>query len=82
MANKKKKNRMKKKRIEIPDVIDLLGGSMEAAFRLGLSQSTVSNWTRKGIPEKYWSQIITLTKGRISLVRLHYLNESLRNNVY
>lgn len=71
---------MKKKRIEISDVLELLGGSMKIAFKLGLSQSTVSNWVRKGIPEKYWSEIIRLSKGKISLIRLHTLNESLRNN--
>lgn len=53
---------------------------MQLAFKLGLAQSTVSNWPKKGIPEKYWSEIIKLSKGKISLVRLHALNESLRNN--
>jgi len=47
------------------EIVDLLGGRVEAANALGVTPSAVSNWLRRGvIPLTYASQLMRLAQAR------------------
>lgn len=44
--------------MNIGEIIEKAGGELALAMRFKLHQTSVSNWKKKGIPEKYWKEII------------------------
>lgn len=60
-------------------IIDLIGGVYKVAEKVGRHQVTIEDWIKSGIiPEKYWSDLIELSEGRLTVRKLHLSNEEAR----
>jgi hypothetical protein len=45
-------------------IIDALGGTGEVAKALGRSESGVSGWRRRGIPDSHWAGLVEMAVAR------------------
>jgi hypothetical protein len=51
--------------MKVREIVDICGGRKEVAYRLGqLDTSSVSQWSDRGIPWKYWDALIKLAGKR------------------
>jgi hypothetical protein len=44
------------------EIINELGGRQEVSYQVGISASAVDNWRYRGIPPRYWPQLIRLAR--------------------
>ena len=52
--------------MNVDKIIEILGGASFLSYKLKVHQITVLRWEKKGVPKKYWKDIIGLSKGRIT----------------
>jgi len=45
----------------VSDIIDACGGDDALGKALGKHRTTINNWRRKGIPDRYWAKVMALT---------------------
>ena len=61
------------------EIIRYLGGTLNVAYLLDKNQRSVEQWTRSGIPSRYWAQLIRHSDGKITVEQLLTANEKVKN---
>lgn len=62
----------------VEDLFDAVGGSVQLAAKLDVHQTTVLGWRERGVPVRYWAEIMKFIK--ISADDLYRISERATND--
>lgn len=57
------------------DILRSLGGNLKVAYLLDKNQRSIEQWTRHGIPSRYWAKLIEHSGGKLTVEQLLSANE-------
>lgn len=64
----------KNNKLTVKKIVDACGGIIEVAYALKVDTSTIRHWYKRGIPERHWQLLNSLSEEVFDVRQLHELN--------